>query len=185
VSRRNGDIPVPVQRDSIFNGIYSLFQAFIKLDLLGQSTIEELQPEEFFSRKDAREARALLLLFFFKYVPVDIIQDLTLFATGTTFKTAFSQLLPRFSSNRGKERKQKDKNADYVTIEPGLIDGRVADSSCRRVVSTSVIQPKDKTIQCFYCPYQTNRRNHLNEHIRIVHLRMKTVCDLCGKGRSS
>jgi hypothetical protein len=54
----------------------------------------------------------------------------------------------------------------------------------QQVVPTSKVGADEKTIRCAYCSYQTNRKNHLNEHTRIIHLRMKTVCDLCGKGRS-
>jgi hypothetical protein len=40
-----------------------LFQAFIKLDLLGQPGVEELQPEEIFAGKDDREAVPVALNF--------------------------------------------------------------------------------------------------------------------------
>ena len=47
--------------------------------------------------------------------------------------------------------------------------------------SVSTIFPKSKNVSCQHCSYTTNRRSHLNEHYRIIHLKVKVVCDLCGK----
>jgi len=47
--------------------------------------------------------------------------------------------------------------------------------------SVSTIAPKSKNVSCQHCSYTTNRRSHLNEHYRIIHLKVKVVCDLCGK----
>ena len=47
--------------------------------------------------------------------------------------------------------------------------------------SVSEILPKAKNVSCDLCNYTTNRRSHLNEHYRIIHLKVRVVCDLCGK----
>ena len=48
---------------------------------------------------------------------------------------------------------------------------------------TTKILPKTslKRLKCDSCNYTTLRRCHLNEHYRYVHLKIKVVCDLCGK----
>jgi hypothetical protein len=54
---------------------------------------------------------------------------------------------------------------------------------CTQLLPSSVseILPKAKNVSCEYCAYTTNRRSHLNEHYRIIHLKVKVICDLCGK----
>lgn len=47
--------------------------------------------------------------------------------------------------------------------------------------SLSQIQPKEKNVKCDFCSYTTNRKSHLNEHYRMIHLKVKVICDLCGK----
>ena len=102
-------------------------------------------------------------------------------------------MLLYFSFNSREENEQSElinKVEDNYKSSSGMMSSDRTDSSqpdpeYRQVIATCRIQPHEKTIGCFYCPYQTNRRNHLNEHNRSVHLRMKTVCDLCGKGRAS
>lgn len=47
--------------------------------------------------------------------------------------------------------------------------------------SVSEILPKAKNVNCDLCSYTTNRKSHLNEHYRIIHLKEKVICDLCGK----
>ena len=51
--------------------------------------------------------------------------------------------------------------------------------------SLSQIQPKEKNVKCDFCSYTTNRKSHLNEHYRMIHLKVKVICDLCGKEFSS
>ena len=49
----------------------------------------------------------------------------------------------------------------------------------------SQIEPKDKNIKCDFCSYTTHRKSHLTEHYRMMHLKVKVICDLCGKEFSS
>ena len=51
--------------------------------------------------------------------------------------------------------------------------------------SLSQIEPKVKNVKCDFCSYTTNRKSHLNEHYRMIHLKVKVICDLCGKEFSS
>ena len=51
--------------------------------------------------------------------------------------------------------------------------------------SISQIPPKEKNIKCDFCSYTTHRKSHLNEHYRMKHLKVKVICDLCGKEFSS
>ena len=51
--------------------------------------------------------------------------------------------------------------------------------------SLSHIEPKEKNIKCDFCSYTTHRKSHLNEHYRNIHLKVKVICDLCGKEFSS
>ena len=76
------------------------------------------------------------------------------------------------------------KNISYTET----VLGRAGDSETETVVSTqllpssvSQILPKVKNVSCEYCSYTTNRKSHLNEHYRIIHLKVKVICDLCGK----
>ena len=47
----------------------------------------------------------------------------------------------------------------------------------------SEILPKNSLnlLKCDSCDYTTSRKCHLNEHYRFVHLKLKVICDLCGK----
>ena len=49
----------------------------------------------------------------------------------------------------------------------------------------SQIEPKEKNIKCDFCSYTTHRKSHLSEHYRMIHLKVKVICDLCGKEFSS
>merc|ERR1712126_342477 len=69
-----------------------------------------------------------------------------------------------------------------------VVGNRGTERDLERVVSTRLlpssvkeIQPKSKDVSCQYCSYTTNRKSHLNEHYRIIHLKVKVICDLCGK----
>lgn len=103
------------------------------------------------------------------------------------------------------QEEQEDQEFKFITLE-GVKNGAVIDcvsknisytetvlgggneSNTENVISTlllptsvSEIEPKVKNVSCSYCSYTTNRRSHLNEHYRIIHLKVKVICDLCGK----
>ena len=60
--------------------------------------------------------------------------------------------------------------------EDNLIETRLVPSSI-----SSISPSKEKNIVCTLCDYTTHAKYYLNEHFRYVHLKVKVICDLCGK----
>ena len=71
---------------------------------------------------------------------------------------------------------QTSASASALEGEDNLIETRLVPSS------VSSIKPnKEKNIVCSLCDYTTHAKYYLNEHFRYVHLKVKVICDLCGK----
>ena len=68
-----------------------------------------------------------------------------------------------------------------------LVEGGEEETVSTRLLPSSLrqIEPKEKNIKCDFCSYATHRKSHLNEHYRNIHLKVKVICDLCGKEFSS
>ena len=83
-------------------------------------------------------------------------------------------LLPQSVSKRIKYTETLTEGGEEETVSTKLLPS-----------SLSHIEPKEKNIKCDFCSYTTHRKSHLNEHYRNIHLKVKVICDLCGKEFSS
>ena len=67
-------------------------------------------------------------------------------------------------------------SSSALQSEDNLIETRLVPSSI-----SSIKPNKEKNIVCSLCDYTTHAKYYLNEHFRYVHLKVKVICDLCGK----
>ena len=89
-------------------------------------------------------------------------------------ENSIAGLLPQSVSKRIKYTETLTEGGEEETVSTKLLPS-----------SLSQIEPKVKDVKCDFCSYTTNRKSHLNEHYRMIHLKVKVICDLCGKEFSS
>ena len=89
-------------------------------------------------------------------------------------ENSIAGLLPQSVSKRIKYTETLTEGGEEETVSTKLLPS-----------SLSQIEPKEKNVKCDFCSYTTNRKSHLNEHYRMIHLKVKVICDLCGKEFSS
>ena len=77
------------------------------------------------------------------------------------------------------------KSISYRETVGGEVEGGSLVSTHLLPSSISGIVTKERNLKCDFCAYTTNRRSHLNDHYRMIHLKVKVICDLCGKEFSS
>ena len=77
------------------------------------------------------------------------------------------------------------KSISYRETVGGEVEGGSLVSTHLLPSSISGIVTKERNLRCDFCAYTTNRRCHLNDHYRMIHLKVKVICDLCGKEFSS